>query len=81
MNPQLLAIIGLRAAALALALVGQTKASGALYSLADAAEAGKTVDDHMTLVAEKLKAREVTEEDWNDVAARIEADSARLQDS
>lgn len=81
MNAQLLAIIGMRAAALALGLAGQTRASNSLYTLADAAEAGKAVDDHMNAVAEKLKTRTVTDADWEEVAARIEADSSRLQGS
>lgn len=81
MNAQLLAIIGMRAAALALGLAGQTRASNSLYLLADAAEAGKPVDDHLNAVAEKLKTRSANDADWSDVAARIEADSARLQGS
>lgn len=78
MNGGLLALVGLRAAALALSFAGQTKASTALYALADAAEAGKNVDDHMALVAEKLKSRTVTSADWAEVTARIEADADRL---
>lgn len=81
MNGKLLAIVGMRAAALALALAGQGRASNALYLLADAAEAGKAVDDHLNAVAEKLKTRTANDADWVDVAARIEADSARLQGS
>jgi hypothetical protein len=49
--------------------------------LADAAEAGKAVDEHMKLVAEKLKDRDATDEDWADVISRINADSDRLQQS
>lgn len=78
MNGGILTLIGLRAAALALGLAGQARASAALYGLADAAEAGRNVDDHMATVAEKLKNRELTDEDWADVAARIETDAARL---
>lgn len=79
MNPVTLALIGLRAAALALELQGQSRSSNSLYMLADAADAGKNIDDHMAAVAEKLKDRSATDEDWADVTARIEADSARLQ--
>lgn len=79
MNPLTLALIGLRGVALALELQGQSKTSNSLYALADAAEAGKAVDDHMAAVADKLKDRNATDEDWADVNARIEADSARLQ--
>jgi hypothetical protein len=81
MDPKTLARVGLRAAALALAIAGQTKASNSLYTLADAAEAGKAIDDHMALVAAKLKDRSATDEEWTDVVARIEADSDRLQGS
>lgn len=81
MNPLTLALIGLRAAALGLELQGQSRSSAALYALADAAESGVAVDAHMAAVAEKLKDRHSTDEDWEDVVARIEADSARLQGS
>lgn len=66
---------------MALELQGQERTSNALYALADAAEAGKAVDEHMKAVAEKLKDRDATDEDWADVVARIEADSDRLQNS
>lgn len=79
MNPVTLALVGLRAAALALELQGQEKSSNSLFALADAVEAGKAVDDHMAAVAEKLKDRNATDADWEDVIARIEKDSARLQ--
>jgi len=81
MDPKVLGIISLRAAALALGLMGQTRASNALYTVADAAEAGANVDAHMALVAEKLKSRDITTADWSDVEARIAADSERLQSS
>lgn len=80
-DAKLLAIVALRAAALALSLAGQSKAADALYTLADAYEAGAAVDAHMAAVAEKLKSRPLTEADWADVIARIEADSDRLQGS
>lgn len=81
MEPKVLAVIGLRAAALALTLTGQSRAAGALYALADGAEKGANIDAHMADVAAKLKDRSATDADWTDVAARIEADSARLQSS
>lgn len=81
MNAALLSLVGLRAAALALSITGQTRAANSIYTLADAYERGVAIDDHMNAVAEKLKSRPVTDEDWADVAARIEADSARLQAS
>lgn len=73
-----LGLIGLRGAALALGLLGQAKASNSLYLLADAAEAGINIDEHMAAVADKLKSRAKTDADWDDVYARIEADSDRL---
>lgn len=79
LNPIALALVGLRAAALALDLQGENRSAKSLYALADATEAGKDVDAHMAAVAEKLKDRSATDEDWADVSARIEADSARLQ--
>lgn len=78
MNPLTLALVGLRAAALALGLQGQSRSSAALNALADAAEAGKAIDDHLAAVAEKLKAGTVTDADWQDVLDRIAEDSARL---
>lgn len=80
MNPLTLVLIGLRAAALGLELQGQSRSSSALFLLADAAEAGKNVDDHMAAVAAKLKDRAATDEDWTDVNARIETDFGRLHD-
>lgn len=71
MNPVLLAVVSLRAAALGLSIAGQSRASDSLYSVADALEAGRATDEHMALVAEKLKAGTVTDADWDDVATRI----------
>jgi hypothetical protein len=81
MNPTTLALVLLRGVALALSLNGQTRASNSLYTLADASERGVNIDAHMAAVAEKLKVRSATEADWEDVVARIEADSDRLQAS
>lgn len=81
MNSKLLAIVGLRAAALALSLAGQTRAANLLYTLADGAEAGADIDAHMALVADKLKERGVDESDWADVEARIRSDLARVSNS
>ena len=78
MNPQILAVISLRAAALAATLAGRTSTASALYSLADLIESGHAVDAHMAEVAATLKDRELTDSDWSDVANRIHADSARL---
>lgn len=81
MNPALLGLVGLRALALALSLQGNTKAADKLFALADTAEAGGRVDAALSAVAEKLKSRPANDDDWSDVTARIEADSARLQGS
>lgn len=81
MDLKLFGLIGLRGTALALTLAGNSRAGNAFYALADAAEAGVNVDDHMTAVAEKLKTRNASIEDFTDVAQRIDADSARLQGS
>jgi hypothetical protein len=78
MNPVLLAVVTLRAAALAASLAGRSSTASALYSLADLTESGAAVDSHMADVAAKLKDRELTDADWSDVANRIHADSARL---
>lgn len=79
MNPQILAIIALRSAALAATLAGRSSTASALYSLADLVESGQAVDAHMAEVATKLKDRTLTDADWSEVANRIHADSARLQ--
>lgn len=81
MDPKAIALIGIRGAALALALSGQTHASNTLYAAADAFESGLNIDAHMKEIAEKLKTRATTDDDWKDVRARIEADSGRLQNS
>lgn len=75
----LLALIGLRSAALGLSLAGQTKLAGSLYLLADAVEAGRATEAHLQEVAAKLNSREVNDNDWDDVMRRIQIDSARLQ--
>lgn len=79
MNPITVLLVTLRSAALAVDLAGRSNAAEALYGLADAVDAGKATDEHMALVAEKLKSRDITDADWNEVLARIDADSARLQ--
>jgi hypothetical protein len=81
MNPKLLAVISLRAAALAATLSGRTSTASALYSLADLIESGHAVDSHMAEVAAKLNERELTDADWSEVANRIHADAARLHSS
>lgn len=79
MSPLVLALLSIRAAALAASVAGRSSTASALYSLADLIESGRATDAHMNEVAEKLKNRELTDADWSDVANRIHADSARLQ--
>lgn len=80
MDTTTLVLIALRAAALGLSLApGRDKTANNLYVLADVIEAGKATDEHMREVAEKLKSRDITDEDWDDVMQRIEEHSARLQ--
>lgn len=78
MNPTLLAVISLRALALAASLAGRTTQANALYGLADLVASGIATDAHMQEVADKLAQRELTEADWADVHARIQSDAARL---
>lgn len=74
----ILLLVGIRAAALALNIAGDTRSADRLYAAADAYEAGTMTDAHMAIVAEKLKLRSLTAEDWNDVDRRIAEDRARL---
>lgn len=78
MTPVTIALITIRSAALALLTAGDTKTSNALYLVADAIEAGKATDEHMRTVADKLKERDLSSLDWDDVLQRIETDHARL---
>lgn len=73
-----LALIGLRAAALAAALAGQTKLATQLYQLADFASAGLATDEHMRAVAEKLAVREANDADFAEVLAGIEMEQEKL---
>lgn len=77
-SPLSLAMIGVRAAALALNISGNSQAAFALYTLADAAEAGKNVEAHMARVAEKLKSRASQRSDWEEVANAIKEDTTLL---
>jgi hypothetical protein len=81
MDPKALAIVTLRSLATLFAGTGRTKGAASLNLLADGVEAGVDVDDHMREVGDALKASggDVTDDQWDDVHARITADSARLQ--
>lgn len=76
LNPLTLALVGLRAAAMALSLHGQREAASTLNLLADSASAGHNVDAHLQEVADKLRGGESI--DWDDLMGRIEAASADL---
>lgn len=78
MTPSTIALVALRSAALALSASGQRRASDQLYNISDAYEAGRATDEHMALVAAKLKTRQVVGLDWDDVEKRIADDAARL---
>lgn len=69
-------ILGLRFISQLLAGQGRTRDADGVTKLADAAQAGKNVDDHMKEVAAKLQAGEHI--DWDDLELRIETASARL---
>lgn len=79
LSPQEIAIAALNAASLGFELAGQPKLAGMFTTLASGLQSGANIDAHMAEVAEKLKAGPVTDTDWADVTARIEADSDRLQ--
>ena len=79
MSNLILAVIGIRAAALALLLSGNEVASRRMYALADLIEAGRATDEHMKLVADKLKAGAPSDADWDELMTRIEQDHAQLQ--
>lgn len=78
MDKILLAVIALRASALAALLGGQTKLSEQLYRLADFVSAGVATDEHMKDVAEKLASRNAVDADFDDVLERIELRRAEL---
>ena len=62
-----LGVIGLRAAALAGTLAGQTKLGTQLYQLADFVAAGLATDEHMKAVADKLAVRNANDADFEEV--------------
>ena len=71
-------VVGLRAAALALDLLGKTYAAITLFKLADRIEAGENVDEYMGKVAALLKTRSVNSQDWIELYDKIHAASAKL---
>lgn len=74
----LMATTILRSVGLLASLQGQAKLAQSLGVIADAADAGQDVDDHLRTVAEALSAGK--EPDFDDIRSRIEAESGRLQD-
>lgn len=81
MDPRLLTIISVRSLAMLFGLQGYAKQAEALRLLAAGLESGVDVDEHMRGVAEALAANDgnVSLEMWDDVHARIVADSDRLR--
>jgi hypothetical protein len=77
MDPKLIAIVSLRSLSLLFGLQGQATASRSLNLLASGLESSVNVDSHLAGIAAALKSGQSV--DWDDVTARIEADSARLQ--
>jgi hypothetical protein len=73
-----LALIALRASALAAVLTGQTKLADQLYRLADFVAAGMATDEHMKAVADKLATRNATDADFDEVLERIELHRTEL---
>lgn len=80
MNPLAL-VIALRTGALVAGIAGQPRTADRFYTLADGVEAGRLTEAHMQLVADKLKSRQITDADWDDVEQRIASDAARLHGS
>ena len=80
MDPRLLAIITVRSLAKLFELQGMTRQQESLELVAAGIESGIDVDDHMRRVAGALVASDgnVSDEMWDDVHARIEADRERL---
>lgn len=74
----LLGTVGLRAAALAASLAGQTKLATQLYQLADLVSAGLATDAHMKEVSDKLATRNANDADFADVLQRIETERGKL---
>ncbi|MGL4478814.1 MAG: hypothetical protein ACRCVK_11370 [Aeromonas veronii] len=77
MNPALTTLLLLRSISVLAGLQGKSALAQSLDLIADAAVAGVNVDAHMQQVADDLKAGK--EPDLEDLRARIEAESARLQ--
>lgn len=71
MDVATLMLIALRSAALGLTLSGGSRRGDQLYQLADLVEAGQATDAHMKEVAAKLKDRNATDADFDDVLGRI----------
>lgn len=81
MDPRVLAIITVRGLATLFELQGHRKQAASLNLLAVGIESGVDVDEHMRGVAAALAENDgnVSAAMWDDVHARITADSERLQ--
>lgn len=80
MNWKDTAVASLRGLSLAAELFGRPNISKYVAGVADLAESGADVDEHMRLINDKLLAREINDDDWNDAVARIKSDLDRLND-
>lgn len=78
LNPRILAVVGVRAAAFAMLIAGRASDANRLYELADLIDAERVTDADMAAVAELLKAREVVDADWDQAFASIHAAQDRL---
>lgn len=75
-----IAVSALRSLSMAAELFGRPKISKYLDGVANLAEAGEDVEEHMRVVNEKLLAREINDDDWADVESRIRVDLDRLNE-
>ena len=75
MDPLSLGLIALRSLATLFSLQGQVGQSNAFLALADAAESGIDIDNHLAIVAAALKEGTLGQEDWDDVTARIRGET------
>lgn len=80
MNPNLLVylLVALRGSAMGLSIGGRPKTAEAFYNIADAIESGRATDEHLRTIAEKLKNRHSTEDDWVTWSAQLDKDIERL---
>lgn len=64
-----------------LTVAGQDSLGKLFYNLGKLAESGGDVEAHMAGIKAKLDAGPVTDADWDDVHARIDADQAAIDNA